>query len=87
MHPSATGKLINDYERLTSRSIEPHCALTDRETEILARVAQGKTNREIAEELFISEKTVKNHITNIFKKLNVNDRTEAVVYALKKRII
>ncbi len=87
MHPTATGKLIDGYGKLISEPIEPGCNLTDRETEILARVAEGCTNREIAEELFISEKTVKNHITNVFKKLKVNDRTEAVVHALKRRII
>lgn len=87
MHPKAAGRLITDYGKLTSRTLEPGCSLTERETEILARVAKGRTNKEIAEELFISEKTVKNHITNVFKKLKVNDRTEAVVYALKRRII
>ena len=54
---------------------------------MLSLIAKGTTNRLIAKELFISEKTVKNHITNIFRKLDVKDRTEAVVEAMKRKII
>ena len=87
IHPRAAGRLITDYGKLISRVTEPGSALTTREIEVLAHVAQGKTNKEIAEELYISEKTVKNHVTNVFKKLKVTDRTQAVVQAMKKRII
>lgn len=48
-------------------------------------IAEGKNNREIAEELFISDKTVKNHVSNIFKKIDVSDRTQAAVYVLKNQ--
>ena len=61
--------------------------LTSRETDILACIAQGFSNQEIATALSVSEKTVKNHLTNIFRKLNVNDRTQALVYVLKHKII
>ncbi|NLN41643.1 MAG: response regulator transcription factor [Clostridiales bacterium] len=52
--------------------------------EVLLLIAEGKNNREIADELFISDKTVKNHVSNIFKKIDVSDRTQAAVYVFKK---
>jgi len=61
--------------------------LSDRELEVLRLIAKGLLNKEIAKTLYISEKTVKNHISNIFKKLKVSDRTQAAVYALKHNII
>ncbi|AHC43831.1 LuxR family transcriptional regulator [Bacillus licheniformis LMG 7559] len=57
--------------------------LTRRECEVLQMLADGKSNRGIGESLFISEKTVKNHVSNILQKMNVNDRTQAVVVAIK----
>lgn len=60
--------------------------LTERELEVLDLIASGKVNKEIAKILFISEKTVKNHISSIFRKLNVTDRTQAAIYALKNNI-
>lgn len=62
-------------------------ALTNREMEVLICVANGMFNREIADELNISERTVKNHVTNIFKKIDVADRTQAAVFAIKNDII
>ena len=62
-------------------------ALTDREMEVLVCVANGMFNREIADKLNISERTVKNHVTNIFKKIDVADRTQAAVFAIKNDII
>ena len=61
--------------------------LTSREIEVLHLIGKGMSNTEIADALFVSEKTVKNHMTNIFKKINVNDRTQALIYALKNKII
>lgn len=61
--------------------------LTYREVEVLQLVAQGMSNQEIAHKLFLSEKTVKNHLTNIFRKINVTDRTQAVLYAIKHKIV
>ncbi|MFC1982900.1 response regulator transcription factor, partial [Chloroflexota bacterium] len=56
----------------------------NRELDVLQMVAKGSTNREIAEKMFISERTVQSHMANIYRKLKVGSRTEAVVYALKK---
>lgn len=62
-------------------------SLTNRELEVLIQVANGMFNKEIASNLNISERTVKNHISNIFKKINVSDRTQAAVFAIKNNII
>lgn len=61
--------------------------LTKREIEVLKLLAEGLFNKEIAYKLLISEKTVKNHVSNIFKKLNVSDRTQAAVYAIRNNIV
>lgn len=61
--------------------------LTYREVEVLQLIGQGMSNQEIAQKLFLSEKTVKNHLTNIFRKINVTDRTQAVLYAIKHKIV
>lgn len=61
--------------------------LTTRELEVLQLVGRGMSNNEIAQHLFLSEKTVKNHLTNIFRKISVTDRTQAVLYALKHKIV
>ena len=65
---------------------QPEILLTNREQEILMLIAQGKLNKEIADELNITERTVKNHISNMFKKLDVYDRTQAAVYAIKNKL-
>jgi DNA-binding NarL/FixJ family response regulator len=64
----------------------PKSQLTKREYEILTLVADGLNNREIASALFISEKTVKNHVSNILKKIKVNDRTQAAIFAYRNKI-
>jgi DNA-binding NarL/FixJ family response regulator len=61
--------------------------LTKREIEVLKLIAEGLFNKEIAYMLAISEKTVKNHVSNIFKKINVSDRTQAAVYAIKNNLV
>lgn len=60
--------------------------LTRREIEVIALIAEGLNNKEIAERLYISEKTVKNHVSNLFKKINVSDRTQAAIFAFKHSI-
>lgn len=80
--PTLNSRLINrdiDKEKLKT--------LTKREVEILAQVASGMFNKEIAVNLDISERTVKNHISNIFKKIDVSDRTQAAVFAIRNNII
>lgn len=61
--------------------------LTTRELDVIACIAKGFSNQDIAQALFVSEKTVKNHLTNIFRKLNVNDRTQALIYVLKHNMM
>ncbi|MFW5985485.1 MAG: response regulator [Halanaerobiaceae bacterium] len=61
--------------------------LSDREHQVLELLAQGMSNKKLAEELYISEKTVKNHVSNILHKLSVNDRTQAVIVGLKKGLV
>jgi NarL family two-component system response regulator LiaR len=66
---------------------EPHHDLTDRELEILILIGEGKTNQEIANELFIGIKTVKTHVSNVLSKLGVEDRTKAAVYAHRHQLV
>ena len=65
----------------------PYEEPTQRELQVLQLAADGMSNKEIAAELFIAEKTAKNHIANIFSKLQVNDRTQAILYALRKGLV
>jgi two-component system response regulator DegU len=95
LHPRVTHNLVKEYRRLSAdesgsdkyiSKVElrrPLHLLTRRECEVLQLLADGKSNRGIGEALFISEKTVKNHVSNILQKMNVNDRTQAVVVAIK----
>ena len=70
-----------------SRAANPEDGLTDREQEVLQLIADGKNNRDIAAKLVISEKTVKTHVSNILAKLNLDDRTQAAIYALRRGIV
>lgn len=87
IHPSLADELVKDYRSIDGRlGDEETDKLTRREFEVIALIADGLNNKEIAEKLFISEKTVKNHVSNIFKKINVNDRTQAAIFAFKHNI-
>lgn len=77
LDPSVTTYLLHDYRRAAQESAT-HPALTQTEMRVLQLVAAGKTTVEIAEELFVAEKTVKNHLANIFRKLGVKNRSHAV---------
>src|SRR6478672_7252752 len=81
LEPEVTGKMMVKMRQKNQHL--PHEELTNREMEILLLMAQGKTNQEIADELFIALKTVKTHVSNILSKLQVQDRTQAVIYAFK----
>ncbi len=86
LHPSIVARVLSEFNRISTQraaDLKLFSELTDREVEVLKEVATGKRNREIAETLFISEKTVKNHISNILFKLEVNDRTEAAMLAAR----
>ena len=85
IHPGVAQKVVDYIQKKEVATGPPktNIVLTEREREILIHVSLGKSNREIARDLYISEKTVKNHLTNIFRKIGVSDRTRAVLYALK----
>jgi DNA-binding NarL/FixJ family response regulator len=89
--PSMASKLLSEFAAMSKASEErapvPSPRLTDREMEVLRLVAQGLNNREIAKQLFISENTVKNHVRNILEKLHLHSRMEAVVYAVREKMI
>jgi two-component system NarL family response regulator len=84
-------KLLSEFQAMSKRAEQPAepraPRLTEREMEVLGLVAQGMNNRDIAKELFISENTVKNHIRNILEKLHLHSRMEAVVYAVREKLL
>jgi len=83
-----TKELVMEFNRLTlhNKDRNGENRLTAREREVLKLIAEGMINKEIATKLYISEKTVKNHVSSIFRKLNVSDRTQAAIYAIKHNI-
>jgi NarL family two-component system response regulator LiaR len=83
LSPEATQILIEE----TRRPTRTHFEMTDRELEILALIADGLNNREIADQLFVSRSTIKTHVSNILTKLGVSSRTEAVAYAIENDLI
>ncbi len=85
IQPNMTKELVKEFNRVTLHEKEKNDEnnLTSREIEVLELIAEGMINKEIARQLYISEKTVKNHVSNIFKKLEVSDRTQAAIYAFK----
>ena len=89
--PSMASKLISEFAQLVKRDDDrqqvPAPRLTERELEVLRLVARGMNNRDIARQLFISENTVKNHIRNILEKLQLHSRMEAVVYAVREKLL
>jgi two-component system NarL family response regulator len=90
--PAMASKLLTEFALMAKRSNErieqvPTPRLTDRELEVLKLVARGLNNRDIARELYISENTVKNHIRNILEKLQLHSRMEAVVYAVREKLL
>jgi DNA-binding NarL/FixJ family response regulator len=87
--PSMAIKLLDEFKQMSrsDRQQVPSPRLTDRELEVLKLVAQGLNNREIAKRLFISENTVKNHVRNILEKLQLHSRMEAVMYAVREKLL
>jgi len=93
INPSMAGKLLTEFATLARRDEEeraqqvPAPRLTEREMQVLKLVARGMNNRDIAKELFISENTVKNHVRNILEKLQIHSRMEAVMVAVREKLI
>ena len=95
IYPTLAGKLLGEINRQEERLLETariyerrkEERLTYRELDVLELICQGMSNNEVAQKLFLSEKTVKNHLTNIFRKLHVSDRTQAVLYAIKNKMV
>jgi DNA-binding NarL/FixJ family response regulator len=94
INPSMAGKLLTEFAALARREQEeeppqqvPAPRLTEREIQVLRLVARGMNNRDIAKELFISENTVKNHVRNILEKLQIHSRMEAVMVAVREKLI
>jgi DNA-binding NarL/FixJ family response regulator len=89
--PSMASKLLYEFAAMVKRRDEraqvPGPRLTSRELEVLKLVAKGLNNRDIGQELFISENTVKNHVRNILEKLHLHSRMEAVVYAVREKLL
>jgi DNA-binding NarL/FixJ family response regulator len=87
--PSMAVKLIDEFKQMSrpDRDQVSPLRLTDRELEVLRLVATGMNNREIARQLFISENTVKNHVRNILEKLQLHSRMEAVMYAVREKLL
>lgn len=81
LESQVASKMMNRFRRPPQTIAQPHEDLTDREMEVLKLIALGKSNQEIADDLFIGIKTVKYHLTNLFGKLSVEDRTQAAIYA------
>lgn len=85
LEPEVTDKLMAKLRKPKTQAL--HEELTSREREILLLMAKGKSNQEIADELFIAIKTVKTHVSNILSKLQVQDRTQAVIYAFQHHLV
>jgi DNA-binding NarL/FixJ family response regulator len=87
--PAMAVKLLDEFKQMASAAAVAEAAprLTDRELQVLSLVAQGQSNREVARALFISENTVKNHVRNILDKLQLHSRMEAVMYAVREKLL
>ena len=90
--PSMASKLLTEFATMARKDVEapppvPTPRLTDREMEVLTLVAKGMANKDIARQLFISENTVKNHVRNMLEKLQLHSRMEAVVYAVRVKML
>lgn len=87
LNPRVASRMIKEVQGVREADVNPFTELTDREMEVLQLIAGGKSNQEIAEELVISERTVKSHVSNLLGKLHLADRTQAAVYAWREGIV
>ena len=84
LHPMVAARVLREMQQ---RQHSPLNDLTPRELEVLTRIARGRSNHEIAQELVISEPTVRTHVANILSKLHLTDRTQAAIYALQQNLV
>lgn len=90
LEPKLAQKVLEEFRRMSSgsqRQVTGLASLTERETEIMRLVTQGLSNREIADQLHLASKTVKNQLYVVFQKLHLNNRTQAALYALRKGLV
>jgi DNA-binding NarL/FixJ family response regulator len=88
LHPEIARRLMQQVSQQAGPARETQVdEITERERDVIRLVAQGRSNHDIAQELVISEKTVKTHISNILSKLNLQDRTQLAIYAIKKGLV
>ena len=87
LDPKVAARIVQEMQQGGAGGINPFAELSEREMEVLRLIASGLSNQTIAEQLVISEKTVKSHVSNIFSKLHLSDRTQAAVYAWTKGIV
>lgn len=86
LHPEATAQLLKEFATMAENRGSDY-GLSDREMEVLQLLSEGKTNKQIAKDLWISEQTVKTHVAHIFEKLGTSDRTETVAMALRSGLV
>ncbi len=86
LHPTVAAKLMREVAE-SGRQLAAPDSLTNREMEVLRLLARGMSNKEIALELEVAEKTVKTHVSNILQKLHLADRTQAALYAVRERLV
>lgn len=87
LHPRVAARVIQELQDAKHVELNPFTELTGREMDVLKLIANGLGNSEIAEQLVISEHTVKGHVSNILSKLHLSDRTQAAVYAWRQGIV
>jgi len=87
LHPRVAARILQELHGARSEDVNPFTELTKREMEVLKLIANGLSNNEIAQQLVISDHTVKGHVSNIFSKLHLADRTQAAVYAWQKGVV
>ena len=87
LHPRVAARILQELHGAKRDEVNPFTELTKREMEVLKLIANGLNNAEIAEQLVISDHTVKGHVSNIFSKLHLADRTQAAVYAWQKGVV
>lgn len=87
LHPRVASRVIQELHGSRTQELNPFPELTNRELEVLKLIAKGLSNSEIADQLIISEFTVKGHVSNVLSKLHLADRTKAAVYAWQKGVV